>query len=622
MVEATGAGNTAPGLLAEAEAAIRDGVPVVLASRSPSGPAGAGYAFPGGGATWVRAGAILAGTLTGPKARVALALALGAGLDGTGAGGVPGRTRRAESGDGGPRRTTAWSIHGRIVTLAGDARPRRGRGDRDPGGRVIAAGSASEIEALADHERAGSSSDPAEVALPGPDRQPPPPGRRGARGSRARSVRGAGRWPRASPGSPPAHARLRVRRLADRPRLGSGRRWGGWPTAADLEAVAPGRRVALWAHDHHALWVSSRGPDRGRRRTRERGRSAGRRDPATDRRPAERHPPGGRDRPGHAPDPGADRGRVRGGPARDLPRPGRAWGSWRSTIRASSGRSAGWRAAVGLRGPGRVRVACRSGSMPRSGPRRSGGAIERGLRSGAVLGADPAGRARLGWLKLFADGSLGSRTAAMLEPFEPLAGDAESSPDRGIWVTEPAVLASWRRERPEAGIATQIHAIGDAAVRAALDAFEPAATRSARLRARIEHAQLVDPGRPGPLRRARDRRLDPAGPPALGRGPGPRELGRPGRAFAATPGGPCSRPGPRSPSGRMPRSSRSTRGRASPWRSTGAGRPGRQGPAAFGPGRGADPRPRRFGAPALGRAQAEGQRRPGPAGRRPAADSS
>ena len=33
-------------------------------------------------------------------------------------------------------------------------------------------------------------------------------------------------------------------------------RWGGWPTADDLESVAPGRRIALWAHDHHALWVS------------------------------------------------------------------------------------------------------------------------------------------------------------------------------------------------------------------------------------------------------------------------------------------------------------------------------------------------------------------------------
>ena len=33
-------------------------------------------------------------------------------------------------------------------------------------------------------------------------------------------------------------------------------RWGDWPTADALESVAPGRRAALWAHDHHALWAS------------------------------------------------------------------------------------------------------------------------------------------------------------------------------------------------------------------------------------------------------------------------------------------------------------------------------------------------------------------------------
>ena len=33
-------------------------------------------------------------------------------------------------------------------------------------------------------------------------------------------------------------------------------KWGRWPTADDLERVAPGRRVALWAHDHHGLLVS------------------------------------------------------------------------------------------------------------------------------------------------------------------------------------------------------------------------------------------------------------------------------------------------------------------------------------------------------------------------------
>lgn len=81
VVAATGAGNTSPGLLDAAVRLIDAGVPVVLATRTAAGRAGTGYAFPGGGATWVRAGAMLAGTLTAPKARIALALGVGAGLD-------------------------------------------------------------------------------------------------------------------------------------------------------------------------------------------------------------------------------------------------------------------------------------------------------------------------------------------------------------------------------------------------------------------------------------------------------------------------------------------------------------------------------------------------------------
>jgi L-asparaginase len=81
VVAATGAGNTAPALLEAAKSAIADGLPVVVTTRCPIGAASADYAFPGGGATWIRAGAIPAGHLGGPKARIALALGLGAGLD-------------------------------------------------------------------------------------------------------------------------------------------------------------------------------------------------------------------------------------------------------------------------------------------------------------------------------------------------------------------------------------------------------------------------------------------------------------------------------------------------------------------------------------------------------------
>lgn len=80
VIEATGAGNTDADLLAAAQEAMAAGVPVALTTRCASGSVGPDYGFPGGGATWAEAGAIMAGTLSGPKARVALALGLGAGL--------------------------------------------------------------------------------------------------------------------------------------------------------------------------------------------------------------------------------------------------------------------------------------------------------------------------------------------------------------------------------------------------------------------------------------------------------------------------------------------------------------------------------------------------------------
>ena len=80
VVAATGAGNTSKGLLTAAERALADDVVVVLASRCPSGAVSDAYAFPGGGATWVRAGAIPTGTLCAIKARIAVALGIGAGL--------------------------------------------------------------------------------------------------------------------------------------------------------------------------------------------------------------------------------------------------------------------------------------------------------------------------------------------------------------------------------------------------------------------------------------------------------------------------------------------------------------------------------------------------------------
>lgn len=84
VVAATGAGNTSADLLAAGREVMDTGIPLALTSRCLSGGVSAAYGFPGGSATWLEAGAIDCGTLSGPKARVALSLGLGAGLDDAG----------------------------------------------------------------------------------------------------------------------------------------------------------------------------------------------------------------------------------------------------------------------------------------------------------------------------------------------------------------------------------------------------------------------------------------------------------------------------------------------------------------------------------------------------------
>jgi L-asparaginase len=78
VVAATGMGNTHPDVLAAAEELMREGTVVALTTRAPAGTVAAEYAFAGGGAQWARAGALLS-ALDGPKCRIGLGLALGAG---------------------------------------------------------------------------------------------------------------------------------------------------------------------------------------------------------------------------------------------------------------------------------------------------------------------------------------------------------------------------------------------------------------------------------------------------------------------------------------------------------------------------------------------------------------
>lgn len=93
---------------------------------------------------------------------------------------------------------------------------------------------------------------------------------------------------------------------------------------------------------------------------------------------------------------------------------------------------------------------------------------------------------RIGHLKLFLDGALGSQTAHMLEPY---AG----TDNRGIAVLSEAELEEFVVRASKGGFAPAIHAIGDAANRVALDVLERTSERwrAAGLHPRIEHVQLL-----------------------------------------------------------------------------------------------------------------------------------
>jgi predicted amidohydrolase YtcJ len=95
-------------------------------------------------------------------------------------------------------------------------------------------------------------------------------------------------------------------------------------------------------------------------------------------------------------------------------------------------------------------------------------------------------RARLTHVKLKADGALTTRTAWLREPYLD-AGHA------GEPVHDPEALARRIAAAAAAGWAAAVHAIGDAAVVAVLDAFSTAPAPAER-RHRIEHAMLLDAG--------------------------------------------------------------------------------------------------------------------------------
>ncbi len=174
-------------------------------------------------------------------------------------------------------------------------------------------------------------------------------------------------------------------------------------------------------------------------------------------------------------------------------------------------------------------VGCRCGCTRACGTIPSRPLLNGATEAAMVLGGDPAGRAKVGWQKCFADGSLGSRTAALLADIEPEA-DRPLPPDRrrGVWMTEPEELAELVARAAAGGIATP-----DPCDRRCRG---PGGARRAHARREDGAADATDRARPDaaprrsrPIRGGRHRRQRPAGPSRLRCGPGAQAVGRPRR---------------------------------------------------------------------------------------------
>lgn len=114
-------------------------------------------------------------------------------------------------------------------------------------------------------------------------------------------------------------------------------------------------------------------------------------------------------------------------------------------------------------------------------------ARELGLSSG--FGND---RLRIGSLKVFMDGALGPRTAAMFQPY------LNQPENRGILIMDGEELSEYGRRAADVGLSLAVHAIGDRAVHEALDGFEQLRVYEHEhhlpaLRHRIEHVQIIHP---------------------------------------------------------------------------------------------------------------------------------
>jgi predicted amidohydrolase YtcJ len=110
--------------------------------------------------------------------------------------------------------------------------------------------------------------------------------------------------------------------------------------------------------------------------------------------------------------------------------------------------------------------------------------LEQWFRSGPLL--DYGGHLTIRAVKLYADGALGSRGAALLAPYSDDPGNV------GLMLATPEHLQDVATRGRAAGFQVNTHAIGDRGVRNVIDAYSNAGV-SAKDRFRVEHLQVIAP---------------------------------------------------------------------------------------------------------------------------------
>lgn len=105
------------------------------------------------------------------------------------------------------------------------------------------------------------------------------------------------------------------------------------------------------------------------------------------------------------------------------------------------------------------------------------------------LNGDSSSNVKIGFIKLFADGSLGSRTAALAKPYSDMPAS------KGMLFQTTEKLGKLISEAHKAGFQVAVHAIGDRAVASVLDAYEETLRYFPQKnhRHRIEHCSVLNP---------------------------------------------------------------------------------------------------------------------------------